>query len=153
MDIFGWEIKRKEDEEKEQKKRVSFVPPSNDDGSLVVAEGGVYGTYIDLDGTLRTEAELVTKYRALALDPIVDLAIQDIVNEAIVEDSDEDTVAVVLDDLEAPKGIKTKIEEEFDNLLNLLEFNSLSYEIFRRWYIDGRLYYHVMIDENKPRRY
>lgn len=151
MDIFGWQIKRKEDEEKEQKKRVSFVPPSNDDGSLIVAEGGVYGTYIDLDGTLRTEAELVTKYRALALDPIVDLAIQDIVNEAIVEDSDEDTVSVVLDDLEVPKSIKSKIEEEFDNVLNLLEFNSLSYEIFRRWYIDGRLYYHVMIDENKPK--
>ena len=151
MDIFGFQIKRKDDEEKEAKKRVSFVPPSNDDGSLVVAEGGVYGTYIDLDGTIRTEAELVTKYRALALDPIVDLAIQDIVNEAIVEDSDEDTVALVLDDLEVPKNIKTRIEEEFDNVLNLLEFNSLSYEIFRRWYIDGRLYYHVMIDEGKPK--
>ena len=151
MDIFGFSIKRKDDEEKEQKKRISFVPPSNDDGSLVVAEGGVYGTYIDLDGSIRTEAELVTKYRALALDPIVDLAIQDIVNEAIVEDSEEKTVSLVLDDLEASKGVKTRIEEEFDNLLNLLEFNSLSYEIFRRWYIDGRLYYHVMIDEDKPK--
>ena len=151
MDIFGFEIKRKDTEEKEQKKRVSFVPPSNDDGSLVVAEGGVYGTYIDLDGTIRTEAELVTKYRAIALDPIVDLAIQDIVNEAIVEDSDEETIALMLDDLDVPKNIKSKIQDEFNNLLNLLEFNSLSYEIFRRWYIDGRLYYHVMIDEDKPK--
>lgn len=151
MEVFGFEIKRKDTEEKEQKKRVSFVPPSNDDGSLVVAEGGVYGTYIDLDGTIRTEAELVTKYRALALDPIVDLAIQDIVNEAIVEDSDEETIALMLDELDVPKNIKNKIHDEFDNLLNLLEFNSLSYEIFRRWYIDGRLYYHVMIDEDKPK--
>lgn len=151
MEFFGFEIKRKDTEEKEQKKRVSFVPPSNDDGSLVVAEGGVYGTYIDLDGTIRTEAELVTKYRAIALDPIVDLAIQDIVNEAIVEDSDEETIALMLDDLDVPKNIKSKIQDEFDNLLNLLEFNSLSYEIFRRWYIDGRLYYHVMIDEDKPK--
>ena len=151
MDIFGFEIKRKETEEKEAKQRVSFAPPSNDDGSLVVSEGGVTGTYIDLDGTLRTEAELVTKYRALALDPIVDLAIQDIVNEAIVENSQEETVALVLDDLEAPKSIKTKIEEEFQNILNLLEFTDLSYEIFRRWYIDGRLYYHVMINEDKPK--
>lgn len=151
MEVFGFQIKRKDNEEKEAKKRVSFVPPSNDDGSMVVAEGGVYGTYIDLDGTLRTEAELVTKYRALALDPIVDMAIQDIVNEAIVENSDEKTVGLVLDDLEAPKNIKTRIEEEFENVLRLLEFNSLSYEIFRRWYIDGRLYYHVMIDESKPK--
>ena len=151
MELFGFELKRKETEEKEQKKRVSFVPPSNDDGSLVVAEGGVYGTYIDLDGTLRTEAELVTKYRALALDPIVDLAVQDIVNEAIVEDSDEKTVELMLDSLDVPKNIKARIQDEFDRVLNLLEFNSLSYEIFRRWYIDGRLYYHVMIDEDKPK--
>lgn len=149
MDLFGFEIKRKK-EEKEQQKVVSFVPPSNDDGALSIASGGVYGTYVDLDGSVRTEAELVTKYRAMAMDPTIDLAIQDICNEAIVEDSDEETVSIVLDNLDIAESIKKTIREEFEVLLNKLEFNYLSYDIFRRWYIDGRLYYHVIIDESKP---
>ena len=149
MDLFGFEIKRKK-EDKEQEKVVSFVPPTNDDGALSIASGGVYGTYVDLDGSVRTEAELVTKYRAMAMDPIIDLAIQDICNEAIVEDSDEETVSIVLDDLDTPESIKKTIRNEFEILLQKLEFNYLSYEIFRRWYIDGRLYYHVIIDESKP---
>jgi hypothetical protein len=149
MDLFGFEIKRKS-EDKEQEKIVSFVPPSNDDGALSIASGGVYGTYVDLDGSVRTEAELVTKYRAMAMDPMIDLAIQDICNEAIVEDSDEDTVSIVLDDIKITESIKTSIRKEFNVILNKLEFNYLSYELFRRWYIDGRLYYHVIIDEKNP---
>ena len=149
MDLFGFQINRKK-EEKEAQKLVSFVPPSNDDGALTVAAGGVYGTYVDLDGSVRTEAELVNKYRAISFDPAIDLAIQEICNEAIVEDSDEDTVAIVLDDIEQPDTIKKTIQEEFENVLGLLEFNRLSYELFRRWYVDGRLYYHVIVDENKP---
>jgi len=149
IELFGFEINRKK-QEQEEKKLVSFVSPSNDDGAMTVASGGVYGTYVDLDGSVRTEAELVTKYRALALDPICDLAIQDICNEAIVEDSDEDTVSLVLDDIDIPKSIKSKINNEFESILNILEFNRMSYEIFKRWYVDGRLYYHVLIDESKP---
>lgn len=149
MDLFGFEIKRKS-EDKEQDKVVSFVPPSNDDGALSIASGGVYGTYVDLDGSVRTEAELVTKYRAMAMDPMIDLAIQDICNEAIVEDSDEDTVSIVLDDIKITESIKTSIRKEFNVIVNKLEFNYLSYELFRRWYIDGRLYYHVIIDEKNP---
>ena len=148
-ELFGFEIKRKK-EDKEQQKIVSFAPPTNDDGALSIASGGVYGTYVDLDGSVRTEAELVTKYRAMAMDPTIDLAIQDICNEAIVEDSDEETVSIVLDELKTPDSIKKRIREEFDFLLHKLEFNYLSYEVFRRWYIDGRLYYHVIIDESKP---
>jgi hypothetical protein len=151
MNLFGFEIKRKKQEE-EQKKLISFVPPANEDGALSVTEGGVYGTFIDLDGSVRTEAELVNRYRSIATDPIVDLAIQDIVNEAIIEDSDEDTVSIVLDDLDIPNSIKRRIEEEFEEVLRLLEFNSLSYEIFRRWYVDGRLYYHVVIDDNNVKK-
>jgi len=152
MELFGFKFKNKK-EEKEQKKIESFVPPSNEDGATVItAGGGVYGTFIDLDGTVRTEAELVNKYRNIAMDPIVDLAVQDICNEAIVEDSDEDTVSIVLDNLETSESIKKKIMDEFDVILNKLEFNSLSYEIFRRWYVDGRLYYHVIIDESKPNK-
>lgn len=149
MDLFGFEINRKK-EQKEAEKLVSFVPPSNEDGALTVAAGGVYGTYVDLDGSVRTEAELVNKYRAISFDPTIDMAIQEICNEAIVEDSDEDTVSIVLDDVEQPDRIKKTIQEEFENVLQLLEFNRLSYELFRRWYVDGRLYYHVLVDENKP---
>jgi len=149
MDLFGFEINRKK-EQKEAEKRISFVPPSNEDGALTVAAGGVYGTYVDLDGSVRTEAELVNKYRAISFDPTIDMAIAEICNEAIVEDSDEDTVSIVLDDVEQPDRIKKVIQEEFENILQLLEFNRLSYELFRRWYVDGRLYYHVLVDENKP---
>jgi hypothetical protein len=150
MELFGFEISRKK-EEKEERSIVSFAPPSNDDGSLIVTAGGVYGTYVDLDGSVRTEAELVDKYRAIALDPIMDLAISDIVNEAIVEDSEEDTISILLDDIKVSESIKKKITDEFQAILNLLEFNRYSYEIFKRWYVDGRLYYHVIIDESKPK--
>lgn len=149
MDLFGFEINRKK-EDAEKEKRVSFVPPNNEDGALSVAAGGVYGTYVDLDGSVRTEAELVNKYRSISFDPIIDLAIQDICNEAIVEDADEETVSIVLDSLKISDGMKKTIIKEFENVSRLLEFNRLSYEIFRRWYIDGRLYYHVIINEAKP---
>jgi len=151
MELFGFEINRKK-EEKQKEKLVSFVPPSNEDGALTVAAGGVYGTYVDLDGSVRTEAELVNKYRAISFDPILDMAIQEICNEAIVEDSDEETVSIVLDNLDTQESIKKSIQEEFDEVLKLLEFNRLSYELFRRWYIDGRLYYHILVDEKKPAR-
>jgi hypothetical protein len=149
MELFGFSINRKK-EEKQQEKLVSFVPPTNDDGAMTVTSGGIYGTYVDLDGSVRTEAELVNKYRATSMDPVIDLAIQDICNEAIVEDSDEDTVSVVLDNIDQPDSIKKAIQEEFTNILGLLEFNRMSYEIFKRWYIDGRLYYHAVVDEKKP---
>ena len=151
MELFGFEINRKK-EKKDQEKLQSFVPPTNDDGSLSVTSGGVYGTYLDLSGQVRTESELVGKYRAIALDPVIDLAIADIVNESIVEDSDEDTVSIILEDIKTQDSIKKTIQEEFQNILNLLEFNRLSYETFKRWYVDGRLYYHVLIDENKPQK-
>lgn len=151
MELFGFEINRKK-EDKQKEKLQSFVPPSNEDGAITVAAGGVYGTYVDLDGSVRTEAELVNKYRAISFDPIIDLAIQEICNEAIVEDSDEETVSIVLDEVKTQESIKKSIIAEFEEVLNLLEFNRLSYDIFKRWYIDGRLYYHVIVDEKKPAR-
>lgn len=145
MELFGFQIKRKGEKEKEN---VSFVPPSNDDGSIIVSEGGVFGTYVDINGTIRSETELITKYRNMSLDPVVDLAIQDIVNEAIVEESDQHTVTLELDEIEEMSdAIKKKITEEFANVLNLLEFSRMSYETFKRWYVDGRLYYHVIVNE------
>lgn len=145
MAFFGFEIKRKKDN------AASFTPKVNDDGAVVVAEGGIYGTYVDLDGSIRTEAELVNRYRDMALFPEVDSAIDDIVNEVIVNEPEQETVELILDDLEQPERIKKLILDEFDTVLSLLEFNSLSYEIFRKWYIDGRLYYHAIIDEDNPK--
>jgi len=147
MDLFGFEIKRKV----EPLDIPSFTPKAADDGAMVVAEGGVYGTFVDLDGAVRTEAELVNKYREIAMHPEVEMAIDDIVNEAIVADPKKQIVSLNLDDLEQPDKIKKMITEEFDNIVDLLEFNQHAYEIFKKWYVDGRLLYHAMIDEAKPR--
>ena len=144
MEIFGFEIKKKEVEP------ISFAPKLDDDGAMVVTEGGVYGTYVDLDGSIRTEAELVNKYREMSLHPEVEMAIDDIVNEVITQEPEVKAVELNLDDLKQPDRIKNIIIDEFNNVLELLEFNSLSYEVFKRWYVDGRLYYHAIIDEKDP---
>lgn len=146
-ELFGFEIKRKV----EPVDIPSFAPKAADDGAMVVAEGGVYGTFVDLDGAVRTEAELVNKYREIAMHPEVEMAIDDIVNEAIVADPKKEIVTLNLDDLEQPEKIKKMILEEFDNVVDLLEFNQHAYEIFKKWYVDGRLLYHAMIDEENPR--
>lgn len=142
--LFGFEIKKK------QAEPVSFAPQVNDDGAVVVAEGGVYGTYVDLDGSIKTEAELVNKYREMAQHPEVDAAIDDIVNEVITQEPEAKVIELVLDDLEQPDKIKKLLITEFDEVLRLLEFNELSYDVFRRWYVDGRLYYHAITDEANP---
>ncbi len=145
--LFGLQFKRPD----EDKPLPSFAPKIEDDGAVMVAAGGQYGTYVDLDGTVRTEAELVNKYRDMSLHPEIDLAIENIVNEAIVIEEGSKTVEVILDDLdeELPDNVKKIIEQEFEEVLRLLEFNSKQYDIFRRWYVDGRLYYHVMVDNDK----
>jgi hypothetical protein len=145
--LFGFKI-GKEDEKEELK---SFVPPSDDDNAASIVGGGVYGTYVDLEGQVRNDAELVKKYREMALQPECDAAIDDIVNEAIVYQPDEYPVQIVLDKLQQPESIKKKIRDEFEHILKLLDFNNQGYDIFRRWYVDGRLFYHMMIDEKKPR--
>lgn len=147
MQLFGFEIKKKV----EEPQPVSFAPKQTDDGAMVVQGGGVYGTYVDLDGSIRTETELVTRYREMAQHPEVETAIDDIVNEAIVGDPEKEPVEINLDDLDQPDRIKKLIAEEFKNVLELLEFNEYSYDVFRKWYIDGRLYYHVIIDNDNPR--
>ena len=145
MELFGFEFKRKAPEP------VSFAPKQVEDGAVVVAEGGVYGTYVDLDGSIRTEAELVSKYREMSQHPEVDAAIDDIVNEVITQEPETKIVELVLDDMNQPDKIKKLIINEFDEVLRLLEFNEISYEVFRRWYVDGRLYYHAIINEEDPR--
>ena len=145
MQLFGFSITRKDEEPVE-----SFAPEVKDDGAMVVAAGGAYGTYIDLDGTARTEAELVSKYREISLQPELEMAIDDIVNEAIDTDADN-IVEINLDKVNYSDPVKDKIREEFTNILTLFNFNFESYELFKRWYVDGRMYYHVIIDEENPR--
>ncbi len=145
-ELFGFEIKRKQ----EEKELPSFVPKQDDEGSLVLAEGGAYGQYVDMEGAIRTESELVSKYREMAQHPDIELALDDILNEAVVLDPKKEVVSLNLDDLEQPEKIKKLILAEFDTVLELLEFNQHAYEIFKKWYVDGRLFYHVMIDEKKP---
>ena len=130
-ELFGFEIKRKQEDP------ISFTPKVTDDGAAIVAEGGAYGTYIDLDGSIRTEAELVNKYREMALYPEVDQAIDDIVNEVITQEPEQEVVELILDDTDLPDRIKKLFIDEFKETLKLLEFNQISYEVFRRWYVDG----------------
>jgi len=143
--FFGFEIKRKEEQPLE-----SFTPQIQDDGAVVVAAGGAYGTYIDLDGTARTESELVSKYREIALQQELEQAIDDIVNEAIDTDA-EQIVQLNLDLVKYSESVKQKINDEFHNVLDLFNFQTEAYELFKRWYIDGRMYYHIIIDEKNPR--
>ena len=141
-ELFGFQLKRKTKDDE----LPSFTPINTDDGAVTIAAGGAYGTYVDLDGTIRSEAELVTRYRDMSLVPECDGAIDEIVNESISVD-DEDVVELNTDELQVSPNIKKIIREEFKNCLNILEFNKYAYDIFRRWYIDGRLYYHIIIDE------
>lgn len=145
--IFGWTQKGvKEDPPAE-----SFTPEIKDDGAVVVQAGGAYGTFIDLDGTTKNDVELIQRYREMAMQPEVDRALDNIMNEAIITDEDY-IVKIVLDKVEGlSDGIKKKIEAEFDHLLELLDFDTNAYEIFRKWYVDGRLYYHVIIDEKNQK--
>jgi len=148
--LFGFEIRRAVDPQEEQEKQPAFAPEIKDDGAVVVAAGGAYGTYVDLQGAARTEAELVTKYREMSMHPEVERATDDILNEAIVIEDKEKIVQINLDDTKLSNNIKKLITTEFENVLTLLDFNKSAYDIFKRWYVDGRMYYHIIIDVTKP---
>lgn len=148
--LFGFEIRRAVDPQEEQDKQPAFAPEIQDDGAVMVAAGGAYGTYIDLQGAARTEAELVTKYREMSMHPEVERATDDIVNEAIIVVPKEKIVEINLDDTKLSDNIKKKVTAEFENVLSLLDFNKHGFDLFRRWYIDGRMYYHIIIDVTKP---
>lgn len=149
MQFFGWQIRRADEPDTEKLQAIS--PPVEDDGALVIQSGGNYGTYVDLEGSAKTEAELVNKYREMSLHPEVDSAIDDIVNESIVVEKTQDIVRINMEALKnIPPKVKDMISQEFDNILALLNFNQLGYDVFRRWYVDGRLYYQAIIDVTKP---
>ena len=152
-ELFGFEIKRKE-QEKEDRKKVSFVPPEEDGGeSQVINAGGYYGAYLDMDASsVKNEKDLIMKYRDASYQPECDAAIEDIVNEAIVSDGNSAPVQLVMDDLQQTAKIKNMLNAEFENIVKLLNFNWNGHEIFRKWYVDSRLYYHKIIDENDPKK-
>ena len=145
--LFGFSI---EDTEPLSPTAVSPVPQNNEDGVDHYLSSGFFGSYVDIEGVYRTEYDLIKRYREMALHPEVDSAIEDIVNEAIVSDTNDTPVQIDLDNLKASDGIKKKIRSEFKYLLDLLDFDKKSHEIYRNWYVDGRLYYHKVIDLKNP---
>ena len=149
LSLFGFQISRKETEDA-QEVQPSFSPPANDDGALTISQAAYYGTYVDLDGTAKNEVELISRYREMAMQPEIESAIDDIVNEAIVQDDDGKSIKIILDDLKQPEKIKESIRKEFDNVLRLLNYTNMGQDIFRRYYVDGRLFYNIIIDRENP---
>lgn len=147
--LFGFEISRKKEEAKQEQNK-TFALPQNEDGAVVIQSGAYYGTYVDLDGVVRNEIELITRYREMSMQPEIEGAIDDIVNEAIVVEDSGKSVEINLDDLQQADNIKKKIKAEFDYILKLLNFGNMGHDIFRRWYIDGRLFYHLIINDKRP---
>ena len=145
--LFGFSI---EDNEPSSPSVLSPVAPNNEDGSDFYLTSGFFGSYVDIEGVYRTEFDLIKRYREMALHPECDSAIEDIVNEAIVSDTNDSPVSIELSNLNASDGIKKKIREEFKYILELLDFDRKSHEIYRNWYVDGRLYYHKVIDLKNP---
>ena len=145
--LFGFSI---EDTEKISPGVVSPVPENNADGSDHYLTSGFFGSYVDIEGVYRTEAALIKRYREMALHPECDSAIEDIIQEAIVSDTHDSPVEIELSNLNASDGIKTRIREEFKAVKDLLDFDKKAHEIYRNWYIDGRIHYHKVIDLKKP---
>jgi len=145
--LFGFSIEETEDK---SASIISPVPKNNEDGVDNYIASGFYGQYVDIEGAYRSEHELIKRYREMALHPEADGAIEDVVNEAIVSDLYDSPVEVELSNLNASEGIKKKIREEFRYIKELMDFDKKSHEIFRNWYIDGRLYYLKVIDQKNP---
>ena len=147
-ELFGFSFRRREEQLK--KSAPSPVAPTNEDGATSFIAGGYHGTYVDLDGNFKTEYDMVVKYRMMAMHPEVDSAIEDIIQEAIVTDQNDSPVQIDLANLDVSDSVKEMIRTEFDYIKNLIGFDTKAHEMFRRWYIDGRLYYHKVIDLKRP---
>jgi hypothetical protein len=147
MQIFGFEIARKKEQQ-----QLTVITPQNDDGSTTVnSAAGYYAQVINLEATIKSENDLIRRYREVAQYSDCDSAIDDIVNEAIISDEEHAPVKLLLDEVKLSSSIKKKIEEEFKNVFKLLKFDSRGHDIFRSWYVDGRLYYQILVDEKNPR--
>jgi len=131
----------------------SFVPPESDDGSTVLGGGGGhFGQYLDQEGQIKTDNDLISRYRGMSLHSEIEMAVEDIINEAIVYEHDYPAVKILLENVDQTASIKKKVEEEFDNVLRLLNFTNKGYEIFRRWFIDGRVFFHMIAPKDQPKK-
>ena len=146
-ELFGFKFERIKDSDNTDK----FTQPSPDDGTTEISGGGHFATVLDTDGRERSEQDLIKRYRDISQQPECDSAIEDIVNEAIVSNERDQSVSVVLDQIPYRNNVKAKIREAFDDTLRLLDFDTKGHDIFRRWYVDGRLYYHKVIDNKNPK--
>ena len=161
MEIFGFEISRKKDElrvkDVQKKSQTSFVAPVEDDGTPIIQQspggfisGGAYGSYVDMEGGIKNEVALIQRYRETSLVPECDIAIDDIVNECIVSDTQDRIVSLDLRDVNLSDSIKDKMHNEFRTILSLMKFHQNSHELFRKWYVDGRIYFHKVVDSKRP---
>ena len=152
--LFGFTLGKKDIVQVEKPEQASFSLPTEtiDDGAVTITQNAHYGTYVDLEGSIRNELELITRYREMSNHPECDMAIDEIVNESITHDTDGKVMDINLDNLKQPETIKKKIIEEFDNILKMLNFSNLADDLFKRWYIDGRIYYHVIVNDKDPKK-
>ena len=148
-ELFGFSITRLK---KQADPKQSFTTAQAEDGTQTVSAGGHFGSYLDMEGTAKTEQDLIRRYREIAIHPECDMAIEDIVNEAIVANELKDAVRVIFNNLPYGRDIQRKIEDEFQEVLRLMNFNTKGHDIFRRWYVDGRIFYQKIIDRDNPKR-
>ena len=151
--LFGFTLGKKDIVQVEKPEQASFTLPTEaiDDGAVTITQNAHYGTYVDLEGSARNEIELITRYREMSNHPECDMAIDEIVNEAITHTENGEVLKIVLDNLKQPETIKKKILEEFNNIQKMLNFSNLADDLFKRWYIDGRIYYHVIVNDKAPK--
>ena len=151
--LFGFTFGDKEVVQVQNPSEASFALPTNaiDDGAVTITGNAHYGTYVDLEGSIRNELELITRYREMANHPELEMAIDEIVNEAITRSEEGKILDIVMDNLKQPESIKKKIREEFNNVMRMLNFANLADDLFKRWYIDGRIYYHIVVNEKNPK--
>ena len=153
VQLLGFQITRQTDEkEKPAEAKQAFTVPSPDDGTTTISAGGYFGQYLDMEVTAKNDVDLIKRYREIAQHPECDMAIEDIINEVIVSDDRDQSVSISLDKLAVSESIKSKIRNEFDEVMKLLNFDEKGHDIFKRFYVDGRIYFHKVIDPNSPRK-
>jgi hypothetical protein len=152
VDLLGFQITRNNDKEKPAEAKQAFTVASPDDGTTTISAGGYFGQYLDMEVNAKNDIDLIKRYREIAQHPECDMAVEDIINEVIVSDERDTSVSLSLDKLAISENIKTKIRDEFDEVMRLMNFDEKGHDIFRRWYIDGRIYFHKVIDPKSPRK-
>jgi hypothetical protein len=153
LTLFGFTLGKKDIVQVAKPEESSFALPTSalDDGAVTITQNAHYGTYVDLEGSVRNELELITRYREMSNHPELESAIDEIINEAITHSEDGSVLDINLDNLKQPETIKKKIIEEFGNVQKLLNFKNLADDLFRRWYIDGRIYFQVVVNDKNPK--